>query len=281
MHLELGSGVLRSAWWRPAQCARKALCRFSLARRCSCGLRFATILYHRGSRKVGRQEHRSPALCHSCLSFSAEAPRELSKSPECGEHRVRIQAQVLILNSIEGIPGELEAIRGSWGNQVKMGIAAKPTTPAAADSSSKSIPVGGDEDLRDSVHDIHLHAKQKSNDNERTEMVAVRADSAQSLKYLGTPQGQKGISGFGKPSSLRSLAKVIGRLSKHSARDLEPLGIVGKGSYAVVYKCFLLRPGGVTESVAVKRPRSKTVSCLDNMTFFLEEGVLMQLLNHR
>ena len=178
--------------------------------------------------------------------------------------------------------GELEAIRGSWGKRVStMGIAAKATTPAAADS-SKSTPLNGEEDLRDSVHDIHLNTKQQSNDHERTEMVAVRADSAQSLKYIGTPpQPQKGISGFGKPSSLRSLAKIIGRMSKHSARDLEPLGIVGKGSYAVVYKCFLLRPGGVTESVAVKRPRSKTVSCLDNMTFFLEEGVLMQLLNHR
>ena len=75
MHRELGSGVLRSACKRLAQCSWRASCCIFHVRHCSRRLNFATILYHRGSRKVGSREHiSSPARCHSCLSFSAEAP---------------------------------------------------------------------------------------------------------------------------------------------------------------------------------------------------------------
>lgn len=86
----------------------------------------------------------------------------------------------------------------------------------------------------------------------------------------------------GKPTSLRGLARLLASMTNISARDVEPLNLVGKGSYSVVYRSYLKHPSsGTRRTVAIKRPRAKTANNLDNMTFFCEEGVLMKMLDHR
>mmetsp|Transcript_33788 Transcript_33788/g.95632 ORF Transcript_33788/g.95632 Transcript_33788/m.95632 type:complete len:466 (+) Transcript_33788:142-1539(+) len=140
---------------------------------------------------------------------------------------------------------------------------------------------------RDSVHDLCdpkagvelAETKQQRHDPRKTPPPRPVGSGTQLLR-CSSPYDYEKVP-VGKPSSLRSLAKLLARITHFSGGDLEPLGVVGKGSYSVVYKCYLMRPGGVTEAVAVKRPRSKTVNNLDNMTFLVEEGVLMQLVTHR
>ena len=156
----------------------------------------------------------------------------------------------------------------------------------AGSPDSKEVPA-----CRDSVHDLcdtklagvlDLSGKPRALQDARlsTNTPARPIASHGQLVRCSSPYDYEKIS-KGKPSSLRSLAKLLSRITQYSGGDLEPLGVVGKGSYSVVYKCYLMRPGGVTEAVAVKRPRSKTVNNLDNMTFLVEEGVLMQLITHR
>lgn len=134
------------------------------------------------------------------------------------------------------------------------------------------------EDYRDSVREICAGQHRVT---VRCHVDGLRRDSAERFRQQYIPPCEPVRVPLGKPVSLSELAKLISRLAHFSGREIEPLGIIGKGSYSVVYKCFLLRANGVTEAVAVKRPRSRTINSLDNMTFMVEEGVIMQLANHR